>query len=539
LDIDKLIEKIKCNWKRILMIGVSAYVGFTILSMVTGVFFFTKIKNQVENEKEALGQEFQTRKEDFRERFNKNWNEGLDKLAKGFAESEKKRNKHALDLGKRLIESHKEDLNGKWYIPSQTDKKELQKKLLQESQDLAISEAAYKKKWFSQREDETIEQCERRRDEGEIDWYLRFIKECERRMEGITDEIEWENAKEEIDRYREELQSLQDCFQKKYDEYYEDIEFQKLCAVLKEQAQKEVQEFLDGIAAKEAENERKEELVRLMRTRDWVVSGEEDAHSSSKNTYSKLWKLQKLIVKYGKYNALKAAFEKKWNMEADEPLEKLKADCKNDPHFRESDDVKWEHGSGDYHKKAINLKERLPEMEKELDTKSIEDLRQRIPKEEERFKRWQKKLEAEENLYKVTRRRITKFSVGKSRDDYEEEEMEKEKARLEKLQLRPSLAALEEAFQKKWILRGADETEEAYKRRFDEGEIQFLTALVEREKIDNPEHSSKEKQYFKTYKSHLEELEEEFLEKYGEKCPMIEIVFTKDEDTKGNVKSNV
>ena len=65
MDLDKIIKKIKCNWKRILIIGVTAYVGFTILSMATGVVFFTKIKRQVENEKETIGQEFQTRKEDF------------------------------------------------------------------------------------------------------------------------------------------------------------------------------------------------------------------------------------------------------------------------------------------------------------------------------------------------------------------------------------------------------------------------------------------------------------------------------------------
>ena len=78
MDLDKIIKKIKCNWKRILIIGVSAYVGFTILSMAIGVVFFTKIKRQVEHEKDAMGQEFQNRKEDFHERFNKNWNEKLD-----------------------------------------------------------------------------------------------------------------------------------------------------------------------------------------------------------------------------------------------------------------------------------------------------------------------------------------------------------------------------------------------------------------------------------------------------------------------------
>lgn len=148
MDLDKIIKKIKCNWKRILIIGVTAYVGFTILSMAIGGIVFIKIKRQVEHEKDAMGQEFQTRKEDFHERFNKNWNEKLDKLSKSFAESEKRRNKDALDLKKRLVNGYKEELNGKWYKPSETDKKELQKKLLVHSQEFAISEAAYKKNGF-------------------------------------------------------------------------------------------------------------------------------------------------------------------------------------------------------------------------------------------------------------------------------------------------------------------------------------------------------------------------------------------------------
>ena len=487
---DKLIEKIKRNWKRILIIGVSAYVAFTILSMAIGVVFFTKIKRQVEHEKEAMGQEFQTRKEDFHERFNKNWNEKLDKLAKSLAESEKRRNKYSLDLEKSRIKRTKENLNGEYYKPSELRKKELQKELLEQSQDFAISEAAYKKKWFSQREDETIEQCERRRDEGEIDWKREFIKRAERRREGITDEIEWEIKKEEIDKYREDLQVLQNSFQEKYGELYEDIEFQKLCSVLKKQAQKELQDFLDGIAAKESEKNRKEDLVYLMKTRNEVVREEKDAQRKRENTYPRLWHLQKVLDLYGEYNALKAEFKKKWGMAADEPLEKLKAE-----RIKEREallPIEWEYGA-DYLKKATDLKKCLPEMEKDLNTKSIEDLKQRISKEEENFKKWQER--------------------GR-KDSW----MDKEEARLEKLQFQPSLTALEGAFEKKWTPQKIDETKEAYQRRVDEGEIQFFTALVEREKIDRPIERIGQRYNLPLYKSHLEKVKEEFLKKYGERA---------------------
>lgn len=500
MDLDNLIEKIKRNWKRILIIGVSAYVGVTILSMTTGVVFFTKIKRQVEHEKEDIGQEFQNRKEDFRERFNKNWNEKLDKLAKSFAESEKRRNKDALDLKKRLVKGFREDLNGKWHKPSETDKKALQKKLLVHSQELAISEAAFKKKWFSQRENETIEKCERRRDEGEIDWKREFIKRAERRREGIADEIEWEIKKEEIDKYREDLQYLQNSFQEKYGEPYEDIEFQKLCAVLKEQAQKEVQDFLDDIAAKESEKELKEELVYLMKTRNEVVREEKDAYRFNENTYPRLWRLQKVLDLYGEYNALKAEFEKKWGIAADEPLEKLKAE-----RIKEREEllpIEWEYGA-DYLKKTADLKMHLPEMEKGLNVKSIEDLKKRISKEEENFKKWKER--------------------GR-KDSW----MDETEARLEKLQFRPSIAALEAAYKKKWSPRKANEKEEEYQRRVDDGEIQFFTALVEREKIDHPIERLGQSYNLPLYKSHLEKLKEEFLKKYGEECPKLEIGVNKE-----------
>ena len=80
----------------------------------------------------------------------------MDKLAKSFSESEKRRNKYSLDLEESRIKRTKENLNGEYYKPSEPRKKELQKELLEQSQDFSISEAAYKKKWFSQREDETI-----------------------------------------------------------------------------------------------------------------------------------------------------------------------------------------------------------------------------------------------------------------------------------------------------------------------------------------------------------------------------------------------
>ncbi|MGE0198738.1 MAG: hypothetical protein AB7H48_03395 [Parachlamydiales bacterium] len=500
MDLDKLIEKLKRNWKRILIIGVSAYVGFTILSMAIGVVFFTKIKRQVEHEKEDIGQEFQNRKEDFHERFNKNWNEKLNKLAKSFAESEKRANQSGLDGLKNVQKSIKEDLNGKSTKTSETKKIRLQKDLFQLSKEIVIAETAFKKKWFSQIENETNEQYERRRDEGAIDWRKQNIKRCERQMEDINDEMQLEEDKLNLEKHRKDLQYLQNSFQEKYGEPYEDIEFQKLCAVLKEQAQKEVQDFLDDIAAKESEKERNEELVYLTKTRNEVVREEKDAQRERENTYPRLWHLQKVLVKYGKYNDLKAKFEKKWGMAADEPLEKLKADWKDGLSFNS---VNWENGSGDYLQKATDLKELLPEMERALNLNSIVEMRQRLSKKEGNFKKWKER--------------------GR-KDSW----MDETEARLEKLQFRPSIAALEAAYKKKWSPRKANETEEEYQRRVDEGEIQFFTTLVEREKIDRTTERLGQNYNLPIYNSQLEKLKEEFLEKYGEECPKLEIGVNKE-----------
>ena len=226
-----------------------------------------------------------------------------------------------------------------------------------------------------------------------------------------------------------------------------------------------------------------------MKTRNEVVREEKDAQRKRENTYPRLWHLQKVLDLYGEYNALKAEFKKKWGMAADEPLEKLKAE-----RIKEREallPIEWEYGA-DYLKKAADLKKCLPEMEKDLNTKSIEDLKKRISKEEENFKKWKER--------------------GR-KDPW----MEEEEARLEKLQFQPSLTALEGAFEKKWTPQKIDETKEAYQRRVDEGEIQFFTALVKREKIDRPIERLGQSYNLPIYKSHLEKLKEEFLEKYGEK----------------------
>lgn len=73
-----------------------------------------------------------------------------------------------------------------------------------------------------------------------------------------------------------------------------------------------------------------------------------------------------------------------------------------------------------------------------------------------------------------------------------------------------------------------DEMKEEYQRRIDEGEIQFFTALVEREKIDRPIERLGQSYNLPIYKIHLEKLREEFLEKYGEECPKVKIGVNKD-----------
>ena len=92
-----MIKKIKRNWKRILMIGAGAYVAIAIISTAVGAAFIKGRMDKMENCEDEIGKAFVERKSEFRERFNKNWEDGLDRLSEGFKRTEKHSDKHGLD----------------------------------------------------------------------------------------------------------------------------------------------------------------------------------------------------------------------------------------------------------------------------------------------------------------------------------------------------------------------------------------------------------------------------------------------------------
>ena len=163
-------------------------------------------------------------------------------------------------------------------------------------------------------------------------------------------------------------------------------------------------------------------------------------------------------------------------------------------------DKKWGTHSDNYLEKVLEIKGLLPELEKNFDETCLEKLRQRIVKEEKTFKEWQQKLKG-----------------GWTWD--EKAKMDAEEARLEKLQFHPSLEFLEEAFQKKWTPRQKEEEEIEHQRRVDEGKIQFLTTLIERERIDRASKRSLDWDEIDTlYKRNLTQLKKEFVGKYGDRA---------------------
>lgn len=169
MERNDFLEKIKKNWKKILIIGGISYVALTLISTAVGAAFITKRGKQIENCEDEIGREFQARKSEFQESFNKNWNNGIDKLVKGFDESQKKREQQALKLGESLLEDAKRRLKGNIWKIAPALKVELEKEIAQLEKDTRIEQAAFKRKWFSQCDSETTEQYERRKAEGSID----------------------------------------------------------------------------------------------------------------------------------------------------------------------------------------------------------------------------------------------------------------------------------------------------------------------------------------------------------------------------------
>jgi hypothetical protein len=498
-----MIEKIKRNWKRILLIGAGAYVAIAIISTVVGGMLIKGRMDKMERHEDTIGKAFEERKADFRENFNKNWNAKLDNLSEGFKRTEKISDKHGLDGLKGALNTANRRLE-KWVERPEESRTKLKQEIAELEHYIAAGESAYKKKWFSQRDDETLEQFERRQDEGGIDWQVEYMARCEWRMRDITDEFELDERKQNLVIENDNLSYLQEKFQNKYGEPYDGTEFQEACVVLQEQASQKTQAFLDDLAAKQAEKERKKDLLKLMIAKDRIVSEEKKSHRfDEKNPYTRMRYFHQMLGWYSEYNDLKATFEEKWGIDADGPLEKYKANWDRNS----ISSVDWGFLPVDYLAKEKELEALLPKLELEFDTQFLADLRERIPVEEKMLEKWK----------------------GGWRNS-EEEAMKKEKATLEKLNLRPSLLALEEAVEKKWTPKTEEETLEQFERRQSEGNIQFLSALIERLEIDGStlhfemEKSDRNRGTTSSVKEALAQAEKEFFVAYGEVCPQANIV---------------
>lgn len=214
------LEKIKRNWKKILIIGVASYILIAFISTAVGAALITKRGNQIKNCEDRIGREFQARKSDFLKRYYDNWDKGLKKMEKGFAESEKKWDRFNLDGLKGAQETANKMLVKYKHINAPEEEAQLNQELTDRAYLIARGEATFKKKWFSQRDDESLEEYERRCDEGKIDWEINNLDYHFFMTKDMTDEFELEDWKEYKERRLAELHRLQDDFQSKYGEEY-------------------------------------------------------------------------------------------------------------------------------------------------------------------------------------------------------------------------------------------------------------------------------------------------------------------------------
>lgn len=228
MERNDFLEKIKRNWKKILIVGAASYIALTFISTAVGAAFITKRGKQIENCEDKIGREFQDRKADFYERYYDNWDKGLKKMEEGFAESEKRSDKFGLDGLKGSIDIAKSRLK-EW--PERPEESRLKiEKIIAETTELVTSgEAAFKKKWFSQSDDESLEEYERRCDEGKIDWQLYGVDYYVWILRDTTDEFKYDERKQTLKKEKEQLHRLQEKFLAKYGEEYPQSNPLSLC----------------------------------------------------------------------------------------------------------------------------------------------------------------------------------------------------------------------------------------------------------------------------------------------------------------------
>lgn len=224
MERNEFLEKCKRNWKKILIIGAASYLALTFISTAVGTAFISDKAKKIDNCEDEIGQEFQARKADFYDRYYDNWEKGLDKMSKGFVESEKRSDKFGLDGLKGAQETTQKMLNNEglfaWKERPESDKIKLQQELKERAYLITTGEAAFKKKWFSQRDDESHEEYERRCDEGKIDWQLHEVDYYAWILKDTTDEFKYDERKQTLNKEKERFQNMKESFLAKYGEEY-------------------------------------------------------------------------------------------------------------------------------------------------------------------------------------------------------------------------------------------------------------------------------------------------------------------------------
>ena len=228
MEKNDFLEKIKRNWKKILIIGGISYVALTLISTAVGAAFITKRGKQIENCEDEIGRDFQARKADFLEKYYDNWDKGLQKMSEGFARTQKisdrdqiKGFKSSVDNIPIKIKKLQKTPGNKAYIET------LEKQLNSDLKNLEIFQSVFDKKWTPQKENESLEEYERRKDEALVDWY---VIQVNRKI----DDLEWypdqrEKTLEYIEEEKEYLTKAQANFLTKYGEEYPKINPPNLC----------------------------------------------------------------------------------------------------------------------------------------------------------------------------------------------------------------------------------------------------------------------------------------------------------------------
>jgi hypothetical protein len=516
MERNEFLEKCKRNWKKVLIIGAASYLALTFISTAVVSAFISDKAKKIDNCEDEIGQEFQARKADFYDRYYDNWEKGLQKMEEGFARTHKLSDRNQIKGMKSVIVDTEEEIKALRNKPNKQNRlQKLEAQLPKRNENLAIMQATFDKKWTPQQENESLEEYERRYDEAEVDWYAIQVS---RRI----DSLEWypdqrESILEKLEEHRERLLKSQEEFLAKYGETYEGKEFKELCAVLQEQARQETQEFLASVAEAEAAAEKRADLIELIHKRDELVRKEAEIQRfTARSPFRKIRALQKMLPLYSEYNNGIAAFEEKWGIEAEGPLKEVKADWYPHQTLYTWGTVDWGDAPVDYLAKEADLRERLPGVEKAFDAQFIAALKEKITDCHQDIQEKQQKIERMSNTFG-------------NRNTYLALEKELAATKSKKLQIESSLSLMEEAFAEKWTPQKEAETIEQFKKRRDQANIQFLTALKERLKrdLDNVVGNISKKIYLeKTALAVVEALKEEekiFSKKYGISCQQANI----------------